>query len=680
MRKRRWMGMIFLLAVLLFAGGMAAEYEYRADTVTPQELIRKQEQKKALMLSRTRYGIDKKETFTYEFACDLSELPIYEWDGIITVHTERSCQEESSLIVGVEVVSRGKGCQVTISPIEPALATRSDDEEERSWGSAPVYYLAIRYDRNAKKRVKLDQPEIIPFTLKSPCSVPNLKGELDKDGMFRLRWNPVKGAKEYRIYNYWSSKEGKTKGAETGYHDGTLLFEKCVSGTSYEEFSGREPNTSSLTSYRDGKELVTGQNYSIHGDYYVTAVVDGQESSLSNAVCTGEYKLPHQIVEEKDILFERFASVKDLPRSVPVENTDGSVEQRNVLYTLCAGKDILGRKRAQYDYQVEGTCLNGYVVMNGKKEQTYPEKIGTPSLAGRRMPRDELDKVPQPDKKSRQDSSGWGHKESRVTVAPSQYEVVADSAAEEWLALNLLAGETEFYIGDFPELTEPESLRELFYRVYYQNPFVFGIASFSCDYEQLLLKVEYFYSVSERETMRQQMYEKALSILRERDLLGENKSTADKIHGIYQWLEENTSYDTEAYEDSVAGNYEKTGQDYEYAGNAWGMLVKRRGMCQGYSDAFLLLCRMAGVEAVAVTGYIGQSIPHVWNAVRLEGSWYYVDATNNYRNTGQEPCLYLAGEEQAARMFFVRDGKAFGGTEKQVIISKKNFADHETFS
>lgn len=678
MRKNRWKRVGISLVMLLLSGViLAVLWKSQPAVITPQELIEKYRQQDKQQQKKTRYGVGQKESFTYEFAYDFSDESVKVWNEILTVHTERRCLEESRIVTGTEVKSTKTGCRVTVHPIEQALASISDKETGDSWGSAPVYYLAVRYDRKAEDKRRLDQPIVIPFILQSPCAVPNLEGETDEEGVFRLRWSPVKGAEEYRIYNYCPSeeteKESSASGAECGYHGGSLLFEKRVKETSFESFAGDGNNAASLHSYKDGREIVFGQNFCIQGDYYVTAVVAGKESIMSNAVRTTGCKLPHKVVEEQDILYGRYGSAGELPRSVPVENTDGTVEERNVLYTFRPGTNILGEKRPQYDYRIEGTRLKGYVVMTGKEGTSYPDKVGTPSLAGKKEPRDELDKVPQVKEKSSGKTRG---KEAAVPVLDAGYYVKADSASEEWLALNLIAGEEEFYIGDFPELTEPETLRERFYHVYYQNPYVFGIAAFRCDYERLVLHIEYLYSGKERQQMRRQMRERAENILDETGLTGERAGdwrTEEKIRIIYQWLEEHTAYDTEAYQDSIAHRHRKTGETYEYAHNAWGLFTKGKGMCQGYSDAFLLLCHMAGIEAEAVTGSISQSIPHVWNAVCLAGNWYYVDATNNTHNTGESPCLYLAGRKQAAAEHYVCDPELFEKEEDPIVISEKNF-------
>ena len=53
-------------------------------------------------------------------------------------------------------------------------------------------------------------------------------------------------------------------------------------------------------------------------------------------------------------------------------------------------------------------------------------------------------------------------------------------------------------------------------------------------------------------------------------------------------------------------------------------------VCAGYSRAFQMLCRSAGIECVYVTGPAvknGNKIQHAWNFVYVDGTWTWVDCT-----------------------------------------------------
>lgn len=81
-----------------------------------------------------------------------------------------------------------------------------------------------------------------------------------------------------------------------------------------------------------------------------------------------------------------------------------------------------------------------------------------------------------------------------------------------------------------------------------------------------------------------------------------------------------------AIHDAIAGS---AAYDADYDGvlnqEADGVLLHGSGVCDSYSYAFWLLCRMAEIPCIRVTGdALG---PHSWNKVAIEGTWYNVDVT-----------------------------------------------------
>ena len=57
---------------------------------------------------------------------------------------------------------------------------------------------------------------------------------------------------------------------------------------------------------------------------------------------------------------------------------------------------------------------------------------------------------------------------------------------------------------------------------------------------------------------------------------------------------------------------------------ALGALEYGKAVCEGYSAAFNLLCRAAGVRSLAVS-----NSTHMWNAVLTDGVVYHYDATHD---------------------------------------------------
>lgn len=66
--------------------------------------------------------------------------------------------------------------------------------------------------------------------------------------------------------------------------------------------------------------------------------------------------------------------------------------------------------------------------------------------------------------------------------------------------------------------------------------------------------------------------------------------------------------------------------DEEDAYNAYGALVERRAVCDGYAESFAMLCECMGIRCDIVTGVADDEL-HAWNQVLIDGSWYNVDVT-----------------------------------------------------
>jgi hypothetical protein len=60
--------------------------------------------------------------------------------------------------------------------------------------------------------------------------------------------------------------------------------------------------------------------------------------------------------------------------------------------------------------------------------------------------------------------------------------------------------------------------------------------------------------------------------------------------------------------------------------SAYGALVKGRAVCEGYSQAYYLLCRAAGLWCAYRSG-LPEGIGHAWNMIQLDSGIYNVDVT-----------------------------------------------------
>lgn len=681
------------------------------------------------------YNVEPDETFEFKFKSNWfdSDTDAYPVD-MVTVHTDPACTEQSRLYTGN--LFDEDGTTLRVSPIGGVLTTDSEEDnyienKVEVWGNASMYYIALWYDTEAEGFIKLDKPVVIPFTVKHELGIPTVKGVVDATGRFKLVWDAVEGATSYNIYwfgntdiNWTGDRNEPVAGADSAYDvhgECHLLKDSSTTETEFDNFAGKDHGLA--IHYHDeldedDTDYILGQNYSVNGSYFVTAVFGDKESGLSNIVNTSDLILPHKIVEEQDPMFQRYESDDDLPRTVSVLNIDGSVTERNVIYKFHWSKTLLGTDYPTYRYRVEGTAITGECSMeieNGGMERYKDKQEGdAPSGAvnnyfdnstkaepenntpfnpdssvptiiepdhetGANTPNPEDDpnvQVPEtlPDSSEpistlepddsyektlveRQTENTKKHVENgnRAIIQQTEYAIFAESAEEEWLARNLIEGGRRISLEAFPSLQQYETLMDVFQKVYYQNPYVLGVTSYRYDYATLTLEVNYCYSMDEIAQKQSELRAASEKIIG--DVITNSMSEEEKCRAIYDYFNDNTSYDDDAVEAAEENNFTKGGdwKEHEDAFNAYGIIVKKRGVCQSYALSYKLLCSLCGVESKVITGYLDGSLPHAWSAVKLDGEWYQTDCTNNASNCGIPFFLYEAGKDDLAMMGYSED-------------------------
>lgn len=98
-------------------------------------------------------------------------------------------------------------------------------------------------------------------------------------------------------------------------------------------------------------------------------------------------------------------------------------------------------------------------------------------------------------------------------------------------------------------------------------------------------------------------------------------SDIERVKALHDYLVKNCEYD---YENYFAGKITQTSR------LAYGALIEKKAVCQGYCAAFSLLCESAGLRSIVVGGNAPNSPDnHAWNAVLIDGERYHVDATHD---------------------------------------------------
>lgn len=98
-------------------------------------------------------------------------------------------------------------------------------------------------------------------------------------------------------------------------------------------------------------------------------------------------------------------------------------------------------------------------------------------------------------------------------------------------------------------------------------------------------------------------------------VVAEGTTRFDKLKSLHDWVAQATTYDNDFKETAY------------YATSAF--LAPHQSVCEGYSEAFKILCDLAGIPCI-----IAVSDDHEWNHVKMEdGNWYAVDITWDDQDT-----------------------------------------------
>ncbi|MGN0666075.1 MAG: transglutaminase domain-containing protein [Huintestinicola sp.] len=131
------------------------------------------------------------------------------------------------------------------------------------------------------------------------------------------------------------------------------------------------------------------------------------------------------------------------------------------------------------------------------------------------------------------------------------------------------------------------------------------IGDFNADAQSFNMVFNYRFDIREANIMLMQTEDAANAIFEE--YIVEGMSDYDKLKIFHDYLVLNCESSTDA----------------PYADTIYGALVNKKALCEGYAKAFSYLCNIAGIENIIVTGYT--TVDHMWNMVKLDGSWYHVD-------------------------------------------------------
>lgn len=646
------------------------------------------------------YNVEQDMEFIFRFNTDLGSEAI---GKTLSVHTDIKALpeskvgtlEDSQLVDGKSVYSI-KPLGFGVLPSDFLRATG-----DSSWGNAPVYYIRLNYDLDAKSPTLLKQPVIIPFTVKSDLPTPTLQADISPDGRLTLVWNEVPGAESYNIYSAshitMENINEPLSGAEQGYADQRPLLIATVKGTSYNDFM------------KDGRgalgvvdETITSvQNNNVQGEYYVTAVQGDKESRFSRSADTVALskRLPRTVAPEDNINLKLYKNAKELPKTVPVQFIDGSKASVTVMYDTGA-VTLKASSPTDVPYTLQGTALKGYVQVAQLTEADISSLAAAQSNKanpGYVEPQNDTDYVPAPDVPTIIDNNDNGNaSEPGDNVIDQQKEntkskveegnkqavpgttiradlIHADSALEEYLALTLMNGDTEISLQAFPEAQNARTLVDVIEKVVYQNPLILGFRGYGYDYEKLTLNVKYDDSAEIIRSKQKEILAEADKVIAA--VIKEGMSADEKQMAIYDYLNNNTAYDDAALENAMEQEFKTVDAKYNDSFNTYGILVKKVGVCMSYAHTFQLLSDLVQVPSMVVTGTMS-GVNHAWNKVKIGDEWVNVDPTNNATNTGLPYLLYNSNDATASDVEYVMDKAYWLDHELPLFKATSNAYDY----
>ncbi|MGX1832286.1 transglutaminase domain-containing protein [Paenibacillus taichungensis] len=396
--------LIMFTLTLLLAGCQSNDKESSPSESNPTEIVEgssvlslKQkygsESNKAIM---PMYNVAQDEEFTFKFKADLGKSN-WSLSDMISVHTDIKALKASE----VALLSDIHDNSISIKPLGWGVLSSDSmrTKGQSSWGGAPIYYIRLNYDPDAEKLTLLDHPIIIPFTVKSELPVPNLRYEIDKDRRFKLVWDKVEGATEYKIYKRSDLTDFDTNkpltGEEDAFSNSIPLDIAVTSETSFNDFM--KDGRGGLATYNE--MITTHQNHGIRGEYYVTAMGGGKESNFSKGVPTAPLasQLPTSLKEQ--LYMEKLKNIDVLPQKMTVEYNDGSLARETIVYDT-ANVEISEFNETNIPFHIKGTALKSYVRVENVTQDDL-DRLAQQTVAdssnGLVEPKNDTPYVPAPD-------------------------------------------------------------------------------------------------------------------------------------------------------------------------------------------------------------------------------------------------------------------------------------------
>lgn len=180
------------------------------------------------------------------------------------------------------------------------------------------------------------------------------------------------------------------------------------------------------------------------------------------------------------------------------------------------------------------------------------------------------------------------------------------------LLKGISAREKDFYL----TLSQDDSIDRCYHAVLKDHPEIFWVHNHEkiykttySDSDYCTFTPGYIYTESEISEIQNAMEAGFQEVS---SLIPADASDYEKVRIVYTYVIDNTQYQASDDDQSIAGVF-------------W----KKEAVCAGYAGAVQYLLERIGVPCIYVDGSTqGSTEGHAWNIVKLDGEYYYVDATN----------------------------------------------------
>lgn len=619
------------------------------------EIKAKYKNEESIEYTEPLYNLEQDHIFVFK------DLPIEvanDCDNIFEVFYDSELKENAYVDVDVEYSDDYTKGTVIIKPSMMYYCGEDGSIDDGTWGSRSKFWL-VRY-KDLKTGEALEKPIVTVFTIKRDLNTPTLRQSVNKNGEYVLSWTEVEGADYYEVYQRYTDLDYPS--LEVSTQELSCTYDNFTSTIESEK---RFQETYGDTEVADAQDYV--MNSRLHEDdcfFVVAKSYDGKCSGLSNMCNVQEiaHQIPYSVGDfEKN--YEGDTSL-DLPAYVNMQMKDGSMGEYLIQYhqatvsLLEDGRIMIDAKVKNLDIEMPAIFFEGMeydefledVELVTQREDALASK-STVSKVDIDIPylpdgegEDTENHAPKETKKPENEQEGnHGQEEQQGNQKKKESEnvesdieisnklknsVYANSALSEWIAINMLDHKEEIYIGDFQESADTEKIQDAILEAYTQNPLIGVMESVDYDYKRNVIIVSYQLSEEETKQMQEASLKKAEEIANE--VVRSGMSDYEKEEAINQYICENSTYNMDIYDyiNSDGTVDSEATEKFVHSFTPYGILVENKGVCESYSEAFMMIAREAGLEAIIVTGTM-EGVNHEWNRIKLDGKWYSMDVTNN---------------------------------------------------